>query len=157
MEKILSSLVLFGRSEPEHTESWEMLRCQGPSYKRLNSQETLLVVFGVKIHHCRLHFGNRYIRVYPFSTTADIGGWGSNGISGCENWPLRIRTPCWNKLHLNHVEIVTHKMHSSSHNLDGSEIPNNHLGCIKYLVNSGINHQTAAGFLPSLISASWIW
>ena len=38
--------------------------------------------------------------------------------------------------------------------VDGSEIPNNHLGCIKPVVNNGINYQpqlVLAGFLPSTV------
>ena len=36
---------------------------------------------------------------------------------------------------------VTKKCHKSSSTIDGSEIPNNHLGCKKKLANNGMNYQ----------------
>ena len=36
--------------------------------------------------------------------------------------------------------------HVRSHTVDGSEIPNNHLGCVKPVINDGINYQ------PQLVS-----
>ena len=58
------------------------------------------------------------------------------------SWASNCFLPCW----------IVHFLDLQDDTADGSEIPNNHPGCMKPVVNNGINYlSTGAGVQPSTV------